>query len=277
MDIQKKTVTGIMLLMLVLQANAQNGDIQKWNHKQCAVALTYDDGLNVHLDKVIPVLDSLGFKGTFYIPGNSSSLNKRLAEWRSIASHGHELGNHTLFHPCIGKSKGRDWVKAEYDLDNYTIDQIIDEIKLANTLLNALDGKTKRTFAYTCGDQVIGDSSFVELIKNDFVAARGVIPGMNQMNDVNLFDIKAFMVDGQSGDDLIALVERAKKNSVLIVFLFHGVGGEHPINVPVEAHNKLLSYLKKNEKDIWIAPLVEISENIIEYKKRSTNSNAFEK
>ena len=38
-----------------------------WNGKSCAVVLTYDDGLNVDLDNVIPALDSVGLKATFYI------------------------------------------------------------------------------------------------------------------------------------------------------------------------------------------------------------------
>ena len=38
-----------------------------WNGKSCAVVLTYDDALNVDLNNVIPALDSVGLKGTFYI------------------------------------------------------------------------------------------------------------------------------------------------------------------------------------------------------------------
>jgi peptidoglycan/xylan/chitin deacetylase (PgdA/CDA1 family) len=38
-----------------------------WNNKQAAVVLTYDDGLNINLTNVIPALDKVGLKGTFYI------------------------------------------------------------------------------------------------------------------------------------------------------------------------------------------------------------------
>jgi len=86
----------ILLLILstsiFMQSEAQQAD--QWNNKQCAVVLTYDDALNVHLDNVIPALDSLGLKGTFYIIGNSPVLSKRMSEWRLAAKHGHELGNH---------------------------------------------------------------------------------------------------------------------------------------------------------------------------------------
>jgi len=95
---------------------AQNGSAGVWNGKKCAVALTYDDGLNVHLDKVIPVLDSAGFKGTFYLTGCREGVSRRIEDWRKAAARGHELGNHTLFHPCVAVANGRDysdWVKPE--------------------------------------------------------------------------------------------------------------------------------------------------------------------
>jgi peptidoglycan-N-acetylglucosamine deacetylase len=259
--------TGLLTLLFFTCVTAQDNNAAPWNNRQCAVALTYDDGLNVHLDKVIPVLDSAGFRATFYIPANSPALNKRLNEWKAIADRGHELGNHTLFHPCAGKSLKRTWVSTEYDLDNYTLKRMIDEIRLANTFLRAIDGKSTRAFAFTCGDRVIGDSSFVDSIRNDFVAARGVLPGMNLKESADLFDIRAFTVDGQSGDDLIKLVREAVKEHAFLVFLFHGVGGEHAMNIALPEHNKLIRYLKENEKDIRVAPMVDISAYISEYRK----------
>lgn len=39
----------------------------QWQGKRAAVVFTYDDTLNVHLDKVAPALDAHNFKGTFYL------------------------------------------------------------------------------------------------------------------------------------------------------------------------------------------------------------------
>ena len=64
--------------------------------------------------------------------------------------------------------------KAEYDMNNYTVQRMVDETRMTNLFLQALDGKTKRTFAFTCGDMKIGDSTFINAMKNDFVAARAV-------------------------------------------------------------------------------------------------------
>ena len=69
-----------MLLLPVLKNLAQNTTPSDWNGHQCAVVLTYDDGLHVHLNQVIPLLDSMDFKATFYIPGNAPALENRLEE-----------------------------------------------------------------------------------------------------------------------------------------------------------------------------------------------------
>jgi sialate O-acetylesterase len=84
---------------------------------------------------------------------------------KAAAEKGNELGNHTLFHPCEGKAPGREWVNPEYDLNIYSVERMTDEIKMTNILLNALDGKTKRTFAYPCGDKSAGNSSYVDQLK----------------------------------------------------------------------------------------------------------------
>jgi peptidoglycan-N-acetylglucosamine deacetylase len=263
-----KTILVLSVIMLIgINSNAQVKDKLLWNNHKCAVVLTYDDGLDVHLDKVIPALNVRGFKATFFIPCNAESLDKRLSEWRKIAANGYELGNHTIFHPCIGKIKGREWVKPDNDLNNYSIDKIVEEIRVANTMLKAIDGKTKRTFAYTCGDMAIGDTSFVNLIEKDFVGARGVSFKYENIEDIDLMNIGAFSVNGQKADELIELVKRARETGTLIVFLFHGVGGGHSINFDENEHIKLLNYLKQNEKDIWIAPLVDIAEYVKKVKK----------
>lgn len=232
---------------------------QNWNHKKAAVVLTYDDGLNVHLDLVVPQLDSAGFKGTFYIPGNSAVLHQRIDEWRSIAYYGHELGNHTLFHPCIGKSQGREWVEEDYDLDNYSVNQIVNEIKVANTLLKAVDGKEQRTFAYTCGDRSAGNGDFSNLIKKEFTGARGVSFKLEQAATIDLNNISAFFVTNQTGEELINLAKQALEQEALIVFLFHGVGGEHNINIALDEHAKLIDYLSQHKQEFWVAPMVEVT------------------
>jgi sialate O-acetylesterase len=257
----------VLLLILVSQfAYAQKKN--SWNGKKCAVVLTYDDALNVHLDNVIPLLDSLHLKGTFYLTGYFPGSRNRLADWSKAGKNGHELANHTLFHPCTGGVPGREWVSANMDLSRYTMQRLLDEIRMTNTFLKALDGKDKRTFAYPCGDTKIGDESYADKITNDFVSARGVNGALAKMDSVDLFNVPAYGINGESGEQLIALVKKATEENAMIVFLFHGVGGEHGLNVSLKAHRELLRYLKAHEKEIWVTPFLDATEYI---KKHSAS------
>jgi sialate O-acetylesterase len=42
-------------------------------------------------------------------------------------------------------------------------------------------------------------------------------------------------------------VKEALTKGALLVFLFHGVGGEHGLNVSLPAHRQLLQYLRQTK------------------------------
>lgn len=252
-----------LLLFLSVHCHAQP-DLP-WQGKKSAVVITYDDAIDEHLNHAAPLLDSLGLKATFYITAFSPSVQQRMHEWKALAAKGHELGNHTLFHPCAGGT-GREWVPAEYDMHHYTVKRIQDEARMTNLFLQALDGNTKRTFAYTCGDMKIGDSSFIQGMKNDFVAARAVRNEMHQIQDINLYNVDCYMVNNHTAEQMIAWVKESVRTNSLLVVLFHGVGGGNPLNVSLEEHRKFLLYLKQQEKDIMIAPMVTVAEHIAAWK-----------
>lgn len=240
-------------------AVAQTAD-QPWNHKSCAVVLTYDDAINQDLDNAIPALDSVGLKGTFYLIGISPVLEKRLDEWRTAAAHGHELGNHSLTHPCDGTVPGRSsWVSPDRDLHTYTIGRADDEIRVVNVMLHAIDGKTVRTYAFPCGEFTIHDSSYYLGLRKDFAGARGVVPKMQALGNINPDNINAVSIDGQTGAQMIDMVKEAMRTHSLLVFCFHGVGGGHSINVGLGEHHQLLQYLKEHQAEIWVAPMVDVA------------------
>ena len=267
MTINRKILfSGLLLLSSsLLFAQSQTA----WNGKKCAVALTYDDALNINLDKVIPALDSVKLKGTFYLIASSKAFTNRLKEWKVAAEHGHELANHSLFHPCAS-GPGRGFVTADYDLRTYSIRRMNDEMRMANSVFEAVDGKKKRTYAYPCGDTKIGDSSYIDPSKTEFVAARGVKAEMLPIEKIDIYNVGSYMINGQSGQQLVDLVKKAMETNSFLVFLFHGVGGEHSLNVSVEAHSQLLHFLKQHEKEIWNAPFIDIAEHIKAYQASKT-------
>ncbi len=261
-----------MLLFVALPACAQvkqsqvakSNSLLPWNNKQAAVVLTYDDGLNVHQTNAIPALDKLGLNGTFYI-ADFGNLRAQIPGWKAAAAKGHELANHTTYHPCAG-GPGRSFVTPDHDLRFYSFSRITDEIKSMNTILHAIDAKTKRTFAFPCSDSKIRDTPYIDGVRNEFIVARAVRNEMPTINNVQLFDVPSYMINGETGDQLIELVKQAVAKKALLVFLFHGVGGEHSLNVSLEAHTQLLRYLKEHQKEVWVAPMVEVAEYVREHQ-----------
>ena len=69
-----KTVAVFLLFTNIVSAQQS----LPWKGKKCAVVLTYDDGLDVHITNAIPALDSLGLKATFYIANYMGALHTQV-------------------------------------------------------------------------------------------------------------------------------------------------------------------------------------------------------
>lgn len=248
----------------------QQQDVEKlWHGKKAAVVLTYDDALEVHLDNVIPALDSLGLKASFYLSANFPGSKNRIQDWRNAAGNGHELANHTLFHPCDASKPGRSWVSPQNDLSKYTTEQIVKEVEMTNVFLESLDGKKERTFAYTCGDTDTGEGSFIDAIKNQFVSMRGVRGEVNKLETLDFTNLDCFVAVEENEDQLVRWAEKAKAENGLLVILFHGVGGGHDLNVKLKTHNDFLKYLKKHPDDYWVTTMLDASKHSLEQLRKT--------
>ncbi len=251
------------LALVALQANAADAAFA-WPHgARAAVSLAYDDAIDSQLDNAIPALDRARLKGSFYLKLSSPSLAKRMPEWRAAAAHGHELGNHTLFHQCSAALPGRTWVTPEDNIDTTSAARLVEQIRLGNTMLHAIDGKDERTFTVPCGDVLAAGENYVKLIRGDFVAIKsgsgGVVPDMDAL-DPYLVAVTA--PDGATGEQLIALVEEAGRRATMINFTFHGVGGDY-ITTTNKAHEELLAYLAAHRDEYWTDTFI----NIMKYVK----------
>lgn len=215
--------------------------------KQAAVVLTYDDALSSQLDTALPVLDAAGLKATFFLTGKGLSPAS-VVRWRAAAAGGHELGNHTVFHPCLAAAYP---APAHYTVEVYTVDTMLAEIKTMNTVLAAIDGKPVHPLATPCGTHVAGGVDYLPALRQSGLVRynRGVsgTPG-------DPFDVPSVWYAGKaSGADMIAAVEKTAKSGGLIVFGFHGVGGDY-LTTSAEAHAQLVAYLKAHRDTIWVAP-----------------------
>ena len=59
----------IILTTFVSESFAQACEFAWPENKKAAVSLTYDDGMQTHLENAIPALNDVGIRGTFYLNG----------------------------------------------------------------------------------------------------------------------------------------------------------------------------------------------------------------
>jgi len=256
------TLTAFVLSIVTLCASAAERPFAWPRGAKAAVSLAYDDAINSQLDNAIPALDKYGLKGSFYLTLSSETLVKRLPEWRAAAAGGHELGNHTLFHMCSRKVAGHEWVTAETDIDTITVARLAAQIRLGNTLLHAIDGRTERTFTVPCGDVNAGGEPYLPAIRNEFVAIKSGPGGLvADMRALDPYSVGVEAPQDVSGEQLISAVQAAAKGT-MINFTFHGIGGDY-LTVSSQAHEELLKYLAANRDIYWTDTFM----NIMKYVK----------
>jgi peptidoglycan/xylan/chitin deacetylase (PgdA/CDA1 family) len=234
-----------------------------WPHgARAAVSLSYDDAIDSQLDNAVPALDRHHLKASFYLTLSSPSLARRLPEWRALAAHGHELGNHTLFHQCSRSVAGHEWVTPENDLDHLPAAAWAAQVRLGNTMLRAIDGLSERTFTLPCGDRLASGEALLPLVTGEFVAIKagdgGVVPDMATL-DLHAVGVTAPV--GLSGAQLIALVQAAEARGTMINFTFHGIGGDY-LTESVEAHEQVLAYLDAHRDRVWTATFRDIAKHV---------------
>ena len=237
------------------------------NFKRAIICLTYDDGLESQLSTVIPQLDTLNLKATFFlnsIQGSSQSViigntPEAVLGWTNAAKNGHELANHTLFHACPEKIG---WDKT-VAIENYSINRMILEIKTENTILALLDPNRKeRAFAFPCGNFLIGGIDYIPIVKKLglITYARGGGDSTSIITDFkNLNPIKVpswHVWTGTTLDKLISFAKKVKETGGMGVYQFHGVGGQI-FQISKETHRAFLEYLKLHQADYWVTTFSE--------------------
>ncbi len=242
-----------------------------------AVSLTYDDGLPIHTTLVAPTLERYGLRGTFY-PPILSDLRQQPDRWRELAAAGHELGNHTIFHPCRRIPADQyAWLDPSYDLSAYSPDRLRAELVVANFVLTLLDGKTKRTFGNTCCHTTIGqglhEQPVASIVSDVFVAARGALTQQPAVpSDVlDLLDVGCISADGRSLQELQAIVQAAQAQGGWAVLMLHGVGPDsHDLHLERDVHQQFIAWLAQ-QSALWVAPFIEIATYVEENRRASAS------
>jgi len=255
----------LILFLLLLNATAYAQQKITWpHHKKAVIVLTYDDAINSQLNVAVPQLDSAHLKGTFFLIGDLT--NETIPKWRAVAKKGHELANHTVNHPCANAADN------PVGSQNYTPNTIVREIGTMNDLLLAIDGKATRTFAYPCTETAVGGKDYVDTLRHSGLIKYARVGGdkdaiITDFSKLDPFLVPSYGLEGNnSGEELIAFVKNVVEKGGMGIFMFHGIGGDY-IVTPAQSHRELLAYLKKNQKDIWVATFQEAMDYIAQVNK----------
>lgn len=261
--LKTRVFLALFCALITLQKAHSNQSIAWPNGTKVALSLSYDDALNSQLDNAVPMLDKHGFKASFYLTLSSPTIQDRLADWRTLAQNGHELGNHTIFHPCSGSLPERDWVAPYHDMDKRTLKQMEQEIITANAFLNAIDGQTERTFTPPCGDLIASGENYLPAIRHLFVAIK-----LNEQPPVLSV---TWDVTNMTGAELIASLEEKDLDGKLVNLIFHGIGGDY-LAISNSAHEELLQYLADNRDVYYVDTYLSIMKHAhAQTAKRNSN------
>jgi peptidoglycan/xylan/chitin deacetylase (PgdA/CDA1 family) len=227
--------------------------------RRAAVSLTYDDAIPSQRLNAVPALNARGLRGTFFLTGKSDDLKAHRGEWGALLSQGHELGAHTINHPC---DKKFDWVPEGGAIQDYDLSRMESELEENRTLLRSLGARQPFSFAYPCGETEVGEPkvSYEPLIAKFFLSARGVEgrlaqPGSDDLNRIPAFD------GAKTKEELLALVDRAEAQGAWLVLFFHGVGGDY-LSVELAAHEALLESLAARSETVWTATYSEVAAHL---------------
>jgi len=222
--------------------------------RRAAVSLTYDDCLPCHRLAVAPALSARGMQGTFYCPANAGDLHDNVEAWRAVARSGHELGNHTCFHPCR-RREGASWPDPAYDLNIYSRKRMVDEVHLADRVLRLIDGCERRSYAATCGQTSTGpvdaEVSFVDDLRRFASVVRSGRGGIQPLRKPD-FVLGSHSADGKDAAATIAAIEPVLAAGGWLLIEMHGVGkGSHGLFVEEPEHARILDWIAERSAVLW--------------------------
>jgi peptidoglycan-N-acetylglucosamine deacetylase len=229
--------------------------------KKIALSLTFDDARMSQVDVGTAIFDQYGVKATFYVV--PSSVKQRLEGWKKAVANGHEMGNHSVTHPCSGNFQ---WSRKNA-LEDYTLDKMRMELLSANKQIQELLGVKPEVFAYPCGQKFVGSGigtkSYVPLIAELFLNGRGWMD--EEPNDPGYCDMSqstGIEMDGKDFEDILPILEKAKATGQWVILGGHEIGEKERQTTRVEMLKKLLEYAQNPANGIWIAPVGTVTKHI---------------
>ncbi len=238
----------------------------KWPEgKRAAVSLSFDDSRLSQIDAGLAVLRKEGVKATFYV--QAPGVEKRLEGWKKAVAEGHEIGNHTVTHPCTGNYP----FSRNNALEDYDLEKMAWEMDDNNQQIHKLLGVTPRDFAYPCGLKFVGrgknTKSYVPLVAERFLSGRGYLD--EAPSDPSFVDLAQAMgtpMDDLDFEQMKKLVDDAARDGSWIIFVGHEMGTRAYQTTDLPALARLCEYLKDPANGIWLGTVEQVGTYVHEHQ-----------
>lgn len=249
----------ILLLLITCKTYSQN---TFWPEgKQMAISLSFDDARESQVLLGTELLNQFGVKATFYVV--PSSVKKQLEGWKKAVASGHEIGNHTLTHPCTGNFS---WSRKNA-LEDYSLEKMRNELATCNKEIKDLLQVDSKVFAYPCGQKYVGNGvetkSYVPLVAEMFQSGRSWMDeAPNDPMYCNFSQLTCIEIDGKTFEQLLPIINEAKKNGTWLVFGGHEINTDGYQTTRVETLRKLMEYAKDPAHGVWMQPVGTVTNYI---------------
>ncbi len=263
----------ILLSLASLGAGQDTPRAFRWPEgKRAAISLSFDDARPSQIDAGLPLFARHGARVTFYV--SPSRMKERPEGWRQAVAAGHEIGNHSMSHPC---SANFEWSRKNA-LEDMSLEQMRAELADANKIIRDRLGIVARTFAYPCGQKYVGRGrdlkSYVPLVAELFAAGRGYMD--ESANDPVFCDLAQLMAkscDNLPFDSIRPLVDQALEKGQWLILAGHEIGAsDNAQTTQISMLDDLFRYARDPARGIWIDAVQNI-EAYIE-KQRSVPAAA---
>ena len=235
--------------------------------KRAAISLTFDDARFSQVDRGLPILDEYGAKATFYV--SIRSLEERVNDWRRAAANGHEIGNHSMTHPCSGNFP----FARERALEDYTIETIRSELEQANKIIKRLLGVRPVSYAYPCGQKFVGRGrnvkSYVPVVAEQFLAGRGWMDEWaNDPAFCDMAQLMAMELDGKDFEQVKQLIDRTTANGGWLVFCGHEIGEGGRQTTLSATLKAICEYAQDPDNGLWLDSVENVTRYILKERTK---------
>lgn len=204
--------------------------------KQAAASYTFDDGL-MSAFRVADIFTARQLHASFYINPGLVHDEAEWQRWRDVAAHGHEIGNHSMWHVKL-------------------VDASLPESKLKFQILDAqalIAQKTgTRPLIFVFPYDAYDDRS-MQMVMSTHIATR--LPGFRTDPTYKIADFASSLTIGQANDTLQDVVNMGG----WMVAAGHGIDGNGYSPISSAMLEQHLDFAKSLSDKLWVDTFLEVS------------------